>query len=167
MAEFKDKGLVFHTSGELPAVGSDAPDFRLVTSELKDVGLAAYRGKAKVLNIVPSLDTRTCALSARRFNEKAASMANAVVLVVSADLPFAMRRFCTTEGLQNVVPLSMMRGRAFAKAYGMLIVDGPMEGIAARAVVVIDAQDKVVYREFVPDLGQEPDYDAALAAAAK
>ena len=167
MAEFKDKGQVFHTNGELPAVGSDAPDFRLVTAELEDVGLSAYQGKSKVLNIVPSLDTRTCALSARRFNEKAGSLPNAVVLVISADLPFAMRRFCTTEGLQNVVPLSMMRGRAFAKAYGMLIADGPMEGIAARAVVVIDGQDKVVYREFVPDLGQEPDYDAALAAAGK
>ena len=164
MAEISDDGIPCHTSGELPAVGTIAPDFRLVGSDLKDVTLASYPGKAKVLNIVPSLDTRVCAISARKFNEKAAALQNAVVLCVSADLPFAMKRFCSTEGLKNVVPLSMMRGRGFAKDYGVLLIDGPMEGISARAVVVIDAHDKIVYTELVPDIGREPDYDAALAA---
>ena len=167
MAEVTDNGVVCHTSGELPAVGSAAPDFRLVTGDLEDVTLATYRGKTKVLNIVPSLDTRVCAISARKFNEKAASIPSAVVLVISADLPFAMRRFCSTEGLHNVVPLSMMRSRGFAKSYGTLLTDGPMEGISARAVVVIDGADKVVYAQLVPDIGQEPDYAAALAAAGR
>jgi len=167
MAEIVDKGKTIHTSGELPSVGAKAPDFRLVAGDLKDVSLDAYRGKTKVLNIVPSLDTRVCALSARKFNEKAAAYPNAVVLVVSADLPFAMKRFCSTEGLRDVVPLSMMRGRGFAKDYGVLITDGPMEGIAARAVVVVDAKDNVVYTQLVPDIGLEPDYDAALAAIAR
>jgi thiol peroxidase len=164
MAEISDGGTACHTNGELPAVSTIAPDFRLVASDLKDVTLATYTGKVKVLNIVPSLDTRVCATSARKFNEKAAALENAVVLVVSADLPFAMKRFCSTEGLRNVVPLSMMRGRGFAKDYGVLLIDGPMEGISARAVVVIDAEDKIVYTELVPDIGREPDYDAALAA---
>ena len=166
MADIVDGGKSIHTSGELPAVGTIAPDFRLVARDLKDVGLDAYRGKTKVLNIVPSLDTRVCAISARKFNEKAASVQNAVVIVVSADLPFAMNRFCSTEGLHNVVPLSMMRSRQFAKDYGVLITDGPMEGITARAVVVIDAKDKIVYTELVPDIGLEPNYDAALASIA-
>jgi thioredoxin-dependent peroxiredoxin len=166
MADIFDGGKPVHTNGELPALGSHAPDFRLVAVDLKDVTLDSYRGKTKVLNIVPSLDTRVCAISARKFNEKAASFPNAAVLVVSADLPFAMKRFCTTEGLHNVVPLSMMRGRKFAEDYGVLITDGPMEGIAARAVVVIDAKDKIVYTELVPDIGHEPNYDAALAAIA-
>ncbi len=164
MAEFEDKGKLFHTNGELPAVGSEAPDFRLVNVNLEDVTLATYRGRSKILNIVPSLDTRTCAASARKFNEKASAVPGAAVLVVSADLPFAMKRFCATEGLNDVIPLSMMRSRAFAKSYGVLITDGPMEGIAARAVVVIDPSDRVVHAQFVRDLGQEPDYEAALAA---
>jgi thiol peroxidase len=164
MAEFEDKGKRFHTNGELPAVGSEAPDFRLVDVNLKDVTLASYRGRSKILNIVPSLDTRTCAASARTFNEKASAVPGAAVLVISADLPFAMKRFCATEGLNDVIPLSMMRGRAFAKSYGVLITDGPMEGIAARAVVVIDPSDRVVHAQFVRDLSQEPDYEAALAA---
>jgi len=136
----------------------------LVNVSLQDVTLATYRGYSKVLNIVPSLDTRTCATSARVFNERAGAIPNAAVLVISADLPFAMKRFCATEGLNDVVPLSMMRSRAFAKSYGVLITDGPMEGIAARAVVVVDPSDRVVHAEFVRDLGQEPDYAAALAA---
>jgi thiol peroxidase len=167
MANITLKGNPFHTSGELPAVGASAPNFRLVTADLEDVTLETYRGKTKVLNIVPSLDTTVCAVSARKFNEKAASIRDAVVLVVSADLPFAMKRFCTTEGLHNVLPLSMMRGRNFAKEYGTLITDGPLEGISARAVVVIDANDKVVYTQLVPEIGEEPNYDAALAAIAK
>ena len=167
MAEVTENGRLCHTNGDLPAVGAGAPDFRLVTGDLEDVTLATYRGKTKVLNIVPSLDTRVCAISARKFNEKAASIPRAVVLVVSADLPFAMTRFCSTEGLHNVVPLSMMRSRAFAKAYGVLLTDGPMEGISARAVVVIDGDDRVAYTQLVPDIGQEPDYGAALAAASR
>jgi len=167
MANITLKGNPFHTSGELPAVGAPAPNFRLVTADLQDVTLETYKGKTKVLNIVPSLDTPVCAVSARKFNEKAASIRDAVVLVVSADLPFAMKRFCSTEGLHNVLPLSMMRGRNFAKEYGTLITDGPLEGISARAVVVIDAHDKVVYTQLVPEIGEEPNYDAALAAIAK
>jgi thiol peroxidase len=167
MAEFTDKGKLFHTNGDLPAVGSAAPDFRLVNVSLQDVTLATYAGRSTILNIVPSLDTRTCAASARKFNEKAASVPNAAVLVISADLPFAMKRFCATEGLNDVIPLSMMRGKQFAKSYGVLITDGPMEGIAARAVVVIDPAGRVVHAQFVHDLGAEPDYEAALAAIPK
>lgn len=167
MANITLKGNPFHTSGELPAVGAPAPNFRLVTADLQDVTLETYKGKTKVLNIVPSLDTAVCAVSARKFNEKAASIRDAVVLVISADLPFAMKRFCSTEGLHNVLPLSMMRGRNFAKEYGTLIADGPLEGISARAVVVIDANDKVVYTQLVSEIGEEPNYDAALAAIAK
>ncbi len=146
-------------------MGAKAPDFRLTAGDLKDVSLAAYKGKRKVMNIVPSLDTPTCATSTRKFNERAGQMPNTVVLVISADLPFAMKRFCTTEGLQNVVPLSLMRGKTFAKDYGVLIQDGLLAGITARAVVVVDENDKVVYTQLVPEIGQEPDYEKALAAA--
>jgi len=166
MADITLKGKPFHTSGELPSVGAQAPNFRLVTADLEDVTLDTYRGKTKVLNIVPSLDTAVCAVSARKFNEKAAMIRDAVVLVVSADLPFAMKRFCSTEGLHNVVPLSMMRGRNFAKEYGTLITDGPLEGISARAVCVIDGNDKVVYTQLVTEIAEEPNYDAALATIA-
>jgi thiol peroxidase len=165
MAQIKLNGNPVHTNGELPAVGAKAPDFNLTGGDLKDVSLAHYKGKKKILNIVPSLDTPVCATSTRRFNESAGKLANTVVLVVSADLPFAAKRFCATEGLQNVVPLSLMRGKNFAKDYGVLLEDGPLAGIAARAVVVLDENDKVVYRQLVPEIGQEPDYDKALAAA--
>ncbi len=164
MAQITLKGNPIHTNGELPAVGSEAPDFRLVNGSMKTVGLADFRGKKKILNIVPSLDTPVCATSARAFNEKIAGHDDAVVLVVSADLPFAQGRFCESAGLSNVVPLSMMRSRNFAKAYGMLIVDGPLEGISGRAVVVLDADDKVVHAQLVGEIAEEPDYDAALAA---
>ncbi len=164
MAQVTHKGIPIHTNGELPAVGAKAPDFKLTSGDLKDVSLADYRGKKKILNIVPSLDTPVCATSTRRFNETAGKLANTVVLVVSADLPFASKRFCTTEGLQNVVPLSLMRDKAFAKDYGVLIQDGLLAGICARAVVVVDENDKVVYRQLVPEIGQEPDYEKALAA---
>jgi thiol peroxidase len=165
MATVTLKGNPIHTSGELPAAGTPAPDFKLTNTDLKDVSLADFKGKKKILNIVPSLDTPTCATSTRKFNESGGKLANTVVLVISADLPFAMKRFCTTEGLQNVVSLSMIRGKAFAKDYGVLLQDGPLAGLTARAVVVLDANDKVVYRELVPEIGQEPNYDAALAAA--
>jgi thiol peroxidase len=164
MATVTLQGNPIHTNGELPAVGASAPDFHLVGGKLNDVNLADYGGRKKLLNIVPSLDTPTCATSTRKFNERASEMKDTVVLVISADLPFAQGRFCSTEGLDNVVPLSMMRSRNFAKDYGVLIVDGPLAGITARAVVVIDENDKVVYTQLVPEIADEPDYDAALAA---
>lgn len=166
MARVTLDGIPIHTVGELPPVGSAAPDFRLTGTDLKDVSLATFRGKRKIVSAVPSLATAVCAASARAFNARAAGLAGTVVLVVSADLPFAMKGFCSSEGLDNVVPLSMMRGRGFAKDYGTLIVDGPFEGLSARAVVVIDERDRVVHAELVPEIGREPDYDAALRAAA-
>lgn len=164
MATVTLRGNPIHTNGELPAVGSAAPDFTLVNGDLKDVTLREFKGKKKVLNIVPSLDTGVCAASTRKFNERAGSLENSVVLVISADLPFAQKRFCSAEGLKNVVPLSLMRGRSFAKDYGVLLVDGPMEGICARAVVVLDENDKVRYTQLVKEIAEEPDYDAAQAA---
>ncbi len=164
MAQVTLKGKPVRTYGELPAVGQPAPDFRLVGADLGDVSLATYQGQRKILNVVPSLDTPTCATSARKFNEKAAGKPNTVVLVISADLPFAQKRFCTTEGLTGVIPLSMMRSRNFAKDYGTLITDGPLAGISARAVLTLDEQNKVLHAELVPEIANEPDYDAALAA---
>ncbi|MDX1698045.1 MAG: thiol peroxidase [Thiohalobacterales bacterium] len=163
MAAITLNGNACNTTGDLPAVGSAAPEIHLVDGNLKDVRLADYSGKRVLMNIVPSLDTPTCATSTRKFNELAADQENVVVLVVSADLPFAQGRFCSTEGIQNVVPLSMMRTRAFAKDYGVLITDGPLAGITARAVVVLDADHKVLYTQLVPEIAAEPDYDAALA----
>lgn len=158
------KGNTIHTSGELPAIGSAATDFRLVQADLSDTSLATFTGKRKILNIVPSLDTSVCATSTRVFNQRAAEIDNTAVLVISADLPFAMNRFCETEGIENVTALSMMRSRQFAKDYGVLLVDGPLEGITARAVVVLDENNKVIYTQLVPEITQEPDYDAALTA---
>jgi len=165
MARVTLKGNPFSTSGELPAVGAEAPDFRLVNAELQDVSLETFRGKKKILSIVPSLDTPVCATSARRFNERAGALENAVVLVVSSDLPFAQKRFCETEGVENVVALSSMRSRTFARDYGVLLTEGPLEGISARAVVVLDEQNRVVHRQLVGEITEEPDYDAALGAA--
>ena len=153
-----------NTNGELPAVGSTAPDFYLVDGKLNDVHLADYSGKKKLLNIVPSLDTPTCATSTRKFNEKMAGRDDVVVLVVSADLPFAQGRFCEAEGIKNVTTLSMMRTRRFARDYGVLIADGPLAGVTARAIVVVDENDKVVYTELVPEIGDEPNYEAAITA---
>ncbi len=164
MATITLEGNPFKTNGELPAVGSDAPDFHLVDGDLNDVRLSNYAGKKKLLNIVPSLDTPVCATSTKQFNEAAAGRDNAVMLIISADLPFAQGRFCTAEGTDKVVPLSMMRSRNFAKDYGVLIENGPLAGITARAVIVLDENDKVVYTELVPEIAQEPNYDAALAA---
>ncbi|MCA1804135.1 MAG: thiol peroxidase [Xanthomonadaceae bacterium] len=161
MATITLKGNEIHTNGELPVVGGAAPDFHLVDTELNDRSLADYKGKKKLLNIVPSLDTPVCATSTKKFNDHAAGK-DTVMLVIAADLPFAMSRFCTGEGVDKVIPLSMMRSRDFAKDYGVLIEDGPLAGITARAVVVIDENDKVVYTEMVPEIAQEPDYDAAL-----
>lgn len=157
------QGNEFHTNGQLPAPGDNAPDFNLVDGQLNDVSLATYAGKKKLLNIVPSLDTPTCATSTRKFNEHASEKGDAVFLMVSADLPFAMSRFCSAEGTKNVIPLSMMRSRNFAKDYGVLIEDGPLAGITARAVIVLDENNKVLHSQLVGEIANEPDYDAALA----
>jgi thioredoxin-dependent peroxiredoxin len=163
MASIKFQGNPLHTSGELPVVGSKAPDFTLVNSKLEDITLASYPGKKKVLNIVPSLDTPTCAASTRKFNEKAASLANTVVLVVSADLPFAQCRFCEVEGLHDVTALSTFRS-TFANDYGVTLTDTILAGLTARAIVIIDEHDNVIYTQLVDELANEPDYDSALAA---
>jgi thiol peroxidase len=164
MAAITLQGNACNTNGDLPAVGSAAPAFRLVSGELKDLGLGDFAGKKKLLNIVPSLDTDVCATSTRKFNETFAGREDAVALVISADLPFAAGRFCTTEGLQNVLALSMMRSKNFAKDYGVLIEDGPLAGLCARAVVVLDENDQVVYTQLVPEIVNEPDYQAAMQA---
>jgi len=158
------KGNPVHVDGSLPAAGATAPAFSLVAKDLKDVSLADFSGKRKVLNIFPSVDTPTCAASVRHFNQDASGLDNAVVLCISADLPFAQARFCGAEGLANVVTLSTLRGGAFLKDYGVAIADGPLAGLAARAVVVLDEHDKVLHSELVGEIAQEPDYAAALAA---
>lgn len=149
--------------GTFPEVGQAAPAFTLVDKDLKDVTLKDFAGKRKVLNIVPSLDTAVCATSTRRFNEAAGKLENTVVLVISADLPFAMSRFCVAEGLENVTPLSLMRGRDFMRNYGVKIADTALAGVTARAVLVLDENDQVLHAELVSDITHEPDYDAALA----
>jgi thiol peroxidase len=165
MATITLRGNTIHTEGELPKVGTKAPDFKLTGSDLKDVTLESFAGKKKILNIVPSLDTPVCATSTRHFNQDAGQLPNTVVLVVTNDLPFAQKRFCTTEGLANVVALSELRTRDFGTAYGVRITDGPMAGVLSRAVVVLDEHNQVVYTEQVPEIAQEPDYAKALAAA--
>ncbi len=164
MAAITLKGNPCHTSGSLPAVGSQAPDFRLVDSGLTDRSLADFADKKKLISIVPSLDTGVCATSTKIFNERLGQRDDVVVLVVSADLPFAQGRFCGAEDIEGVKTLSMMRSRNFAKDYGVLIVDGPLAGITARAVVVLDADNQVVYTQLVREIGSEPDYDQAIAA---
>ncbi|TJZ78836.1 thiol peroxidase [Chitiniphilus eburneus] len=151
-------------NGQFPAAGAQAKPFSLVGKDLADVSLAQFAGKRKVLNIFPSVDTAVCAASVRRFNEAANKLDNTAVLCISADLPFAQSRFCGAEGLDNVVMLSTMRGREFLEAYGVAIADGPLAGVAARAVVVLDASDRVVHAELVSEIKEEPDYDAALKA---
>lgn len=158
------KGSPVPVAGQLPKKGDLAPDFTLVNKDLQGVGLKDFAGKRKVLNIVPSLDTPTCQKSTRAFNERALAMKNAVVLVIAADLPFAMSRFCSGEGLDNVVTLSTLRDRGFHRRYGVDIVGGPLEGLAARAVVVLDENNKVIHSELVPEIADEPNYDAALVA---
>jgi thiol peroxidase len=163
MATITLEGNQINTNGELPAVGSDAPDFSLTAADLSDVSLGDYAGKRKLLNIVPSLDTGVCATSTVKFNQAMGDKGNSVALVISTDLPFAQGRFCSAEGIENVISLSMMRNRNFAKDYGVLITDGPLAGICARAVVVLDENNKVLYTQLVPEIVQEPDYDQALA----
>lgn len=157
-------GNKIHTSGELPAIGSKAPEFTLVDKDLNDIESATFSNKVTLLNIVPSLDTGVCATSTKKFNDAAKANPGVVFLTISADLPFAQGRFCTAEKIDAVQTLSMMRSRQFAKDYGVLIEDGPLAGVTARAVVVIDAGGQVIYTEQVPEITQEPDYDAAIAA---
>ncbi len=164
MAEVTLKGNPIHTSGDLPAIGSNAPDFCLTKGDLSNVSLKDFAGKKKILNIVPSLDTPVCQTSMVRFNERAAACEGAVILTVSRDLPFAQKRFCEDKGIEQVIPLAELRDREFGRAYGVEITDGPLAGILARAIVVIDPNDIVRYTELVPEIAQEPNYDAALEA---
>jgi thiol peroxidase len=164
MASITLKGNPVTTSGELPVVGSNAPAFSAVKTDLSNCSLADLTGKKVVLNIFPSIDTGVCAASTRRFNEEAGKLDNTVVVCVAADLPFALARFCGAEGLENVVPVSVFRNPEFGADYGAAIVDGPLAGLLSRAVVVIDEAGKVVYTEQVPEITEEPNYEAALAA---
>ena len=163
MATVTLHGNEIHTNGDVPVAGQVAPDFTLVDSELNNVSLDSYSGKKKLLNIVPSLDTPTCAMSTKKFNDLAKSKEGVVFLMISADLPFAMSRFCKAEGTDNVIPLAMMRSRTFAKDYGVLIEDGPLAGITARAVVVLAEDNKVLHSQLVTEIAEEPDYEQALS----
>jgi len=163
MATIKLKGNPVHTIGNLPSKGATAPDFQLVKTDLSETSLADYAGKRIVLNIFPSLDTSTCASSVRQFNAKAQSMKNTVVLCISMDLPFAQKRFCGAEGLNDVIPASVFRTPDFGKNYGVTITDGALAGLMSRAVVILDENKKVIYTEQVPEISQEPDYMAALS----
>lgn len=163
MATIKFKGDEIQTAGILPSVGTQAPDFRLTGTDLKDFNLTSYDGKRVILNIYPSVDTGICALSTRRFNELASDLENTVVVCVSKDLPFAHSRFCGAEGLENVVSASEFKDKSFSNAYGVEMTSGPLAGLMSRAVVVVDERGKVIYTEQVPDIVQEPDYEAALA----
>ncbi|HSN64723.1 MAG: thiol peroxidase [Azonexus sp.] len=160
-------GNPVEVSGRFPVNGDQAPAFSLVGKDLADVTLASLAGKRKVLNIFPSIDTPTCATSVRKFNERASAAPNTVILCISADLPFAQSRFCGAEGLDNVLTLSTMRGRDFLEAYGVAVTTGPLTGVAARAVVVLDENNRVLYSEMVGEIANEPNYDAALAALGK
>ncbi|GAA3392735.1 thiol peroxidase [Streptomyces roseoviridis] len=164
MAQVALKGNPVTVDGSLPATGTQAPEFTLVGEGLADKSLKDFAGKRKVLNIFPSVDTPTCASSVRAFNAKAGDLENTVVLCISADLPFAQARFCGAEGLENVQSLSTLRGRDFHTDYGVAIADGPLAGLTARAVVVLDENDKVLHTELVNEISEEPNYEAALSA---
>ena len=159
-------GNPFQVNGDFPQNGQAAPAFTLVGKDLSDVSLSSFAGQRKVLNIFPSVDTPTCATSVRKFNERASALANTVVLCVSADLPFALSRFCGAEGLDSVVTLSTMRGREFLEDYGVALSNGPLAGLAARAVVVLDGSDRVLHSQLVAEIKDEPNYDAALKSLA-
>jgi len=161
MATITLKGNSVHTSGNLPQVGSQAPDFKLVKNDLSEVGLQSYIGKKKVLNIFPSVDTGVCATSVRKFNEKAAALTNTIVLNISADLPFAQSRFCGAEGIKNCESLSSFRSE-FGKSWGLQMTDSPLAGLLSRCVIVLSSENKVLYTEQVPEITQEPDYEKAL-----
>ena len=164
MAQVTFKGSPVRTAGNLPVVGSVAPDFKVTKSDLADTSLADYKGRKLVLNIFPSIDTPVCAASVRRFNAEASKLPNTTVLCVSRDLPFALKRFCAAEGLNNVVTASEYRDSSFSDHYGVRIVDGPLAGLLSRAVVIVDSDGKVAYTEQVPEITQEPDYATALSA---
>jgi thioredoxin-dependent peroxiredoxin len=164
MAQITFKGNPVHTTGSLPAVGSAAPDFSVTKTDLSETKLADYTGKKLVLNIFPSIDTPVCAASVRRFNAEAAQKPDTAVLCISRDLPFAHKRFCAAEGLENVVSASEYKSDSFSRSYNVKIADGPLAGLFSRAVLVIDENGKILYTEQVPEIGQEPDYSKALAA---
>jgi thiol peroxidase len=164
MAQITLKGQPIHTSGALPAIGSKAPEFTLTGADLKDVRLSDFAGKKVILNISPSIDTSICAVSVRTFNQRIAEFSNATVVYISRDLPFAQARFCGAEGIENVVTASEMKNTNFGKDYGVTITDGPMEGLLARAVIVIDENQRVIYGELVPEIAQDPDFEVALKA---
>ncbi|APX92284.1 lipid hydroperoxide peroxidase [Halomonas sp. 1513] len=164
MKQVTRAGTPVDVAGDFPQSGQAAPSLTLTNQDMQDVTLADFAGKRKVLNIIPSVDTPTCATSTRKFNELASKMANTVVLVVSADLPFAAKRFCGAEGLDDVITLSTFRHPAFHRDYGVALSSGPMTGLTARAVVVIDEQDRVIHSQLVDEIKHEPDYEAALAA---
>ncbi len=164
MATVTFKGSSVHTNGQLPQVATKAPDFVLTSADLKDFSLADFASKRKLISIVPSLDTGVCALSAKKFNEAAKKDPNLLLIVVSADLPFAQKRMCQADSLDNILTLSMMRSKDFATKYGVLLTDGPLAGLAARAVVVLDEQDNVIYTELVGEITDEPNYQKALDA---
>lgn len=164
MAEITLAGNSIHTVGELPPVGSTAPPFTLTDKGLEDKTITDFADSKIILNIFPSIDTEVCALSVRKFNAEAASHPDTKVLCISADLPFAMSRFCGDEGLEDVIVLSDFRNKVFGKDYGVLITDGPLAGLLSRAVVIIDETGKITYTQQVPEIGNEPDYAAALSA---
>ncbi len=162
MAKINLKGNEINTIGNLPEIGQISPNFTLTKTDLSDVSLSAYKGRKVILNIFSSLDTSVCAMSVRRFNAEADKLDNTVVLCISRDLPFAHKRFCTTEGLENVVSLSELRNDEFSKKYGVRIIDGPMAGLMARAVIILDENSVIKYRELVLEIVQEPDYEKVL-----
>ena len=164
MAKITLQGNEIHTSGNLPEIGSTAPDFVLVNKDLENVTLSTFPGKKKIISIVPSLDTPVCATSTKKFNDFAKEHEDIMILVVATDLPFAMSRFCGAEEVNNVVPLSIMRTKEFSSDYGVLIEDGPLAGITARAIIVLDQDNSVVHTELVGEIADEPDYEAAMQA---
>jgi len=163
MATVTMKGKAVHTGGELPSIGSKAPNFTGTQRDMTELALSELKGKNVILNVFPSLDTEVCATSVRKFNKEATSLHNTVVLAISKDLPFAQGRFCTTEGIERVMPLSVFRDTSFEEKYGMLLEDGPLKGLLARGVIVVNEAGEVVYTELVPEIAQEPNYEAALA----
>ncbi|MDR1402267.1 MAG: thiol peroxidase [Tannerellaceae bacterium] len=164
MSEITFKKNKVYTNGSLPKVAFVAPDFIGVKGDLSELSLSSFKGKCVILNIFPSLDTAVCAASVRRFNKEAASLHNTVILAISKDLPFAQGRFCTTEGIDKVIPLSVFRDSTFEDNYGMLLIDGPLKGLLARGVIVVDETGKIIYTELVPEITKEPNYKAALAS---
>jgi len=164
MAKITLKGNTINTLKDLPKVGEVAPDFKLISTDLSEKSLSEFKGKKVVLNIFPSLDTPTCAMSVRKFNEQASKLENTVVLCISKDLPFAHGRFCSTEGIENVVSLSEFKDNSFGTAYGVKIVDGPLAGLFSRAVVILDEEGKITYTEQVPEIVDEPNYEKAIEA---